>query len=149
MTMKLFVQKTALLIMLAALLSGAASCSKKSPTGKPSDVDYYTCTMHPSVRTQDPKGKCPICSMDLVPVMKQSGGETLAQVSSPSEQQSKDAEAKPSPSRQGERKIKYYKSTMMPGETNAKPAKDSMGMDMVPVYERSEEHTSELQSQSN
>src|SRR5438034_50833 len=135
MTMKLFVQKTALLIMLAALLSGAAACGKKSASGKPSNVEYYTCAMHPSVRSQDPKGKCPICSMNLVPVMKQSGGETTAQLSSPSEQQSKDAEAKPSPSRQGERKIKYYKSTMMPGETSAKPAKDSMSMDMVPVYE--------------
>jgi Cu(I)/Ag(I) efflux system membrane fusion protein len=39
-------------------------------SSKPADVDYYTCTMHPSVRSQDPKGKCPICSMDLVPVMK-------------------------------------------------------------------------------
>src|SRR5262249_2159120 len=33
------------------------------------------------------------------------------------------------------RKIKYYKSTMMAGEVSAKPAKDSMGMDMVPVFE--------------
>src|SRR4029077_5207395 len=41
MTMKLFLQKTALLLlMLAALLSGAASCSKNSATGKPSTVDY-------------------------------------------------------------------------------------------------------------
>jgi len=133
--MKQIMRQTVLLITLVTLLVSAASCSKKSPTGKPSNVDYYTCTMHPSVRSQNPKGKCPICSMDLVPVMKQSGGETPAQVSSPSEQQSKDAEAKRSPSRQGERKIKYYKSTMMPGETSAKPAKDSMSMDMVPVYE--------------
>jgi hypothetical protein len=35
----------------------------------------------------------------------------------------------------GERKIKYYKSTMMPGEMRQTPGKDSMGMDMVPVYE--------------
>ena len=35
----------------------------------------------------------------------------------------------------GERKIKYYKSTMNPGETSPQPGKDSMGMDMVPVYE--------------
>ncbi|MEI9892389.1 MAG: efflux RND transporter periplasmic adaptor subunit [Chthoniobacter sp.] len=39
-------------------------------------MDYYTCTMHPSVRSQDPKGKCPICSMDLVPVLKK--GATAA-----------------------------------------------------------------------
>ena len=69
--MKLFRRKTALLIALAALLSGVASCSKKSATGKPSNVDYYTCTMHPSVHAKEP-GKCPICSMDLVPVMKES-----------------------------------------------------------------------------
>jgi RND family efflux transporter MFP subunit len=39
----------------------------------------------------------------------------------------------------GERKIKLYRSTMMPGETSPAPAKDSMGMDMVPVYEEEAE----------
>ena len=68
--MKLYAQRTALLIMLAALLSGATSCSKRSVTGQPSKIDYWTCTMHPSVHEKGP-GKCPICSMDLVPVMKQ------------------------------------------------------------------------------
>src|SRR5665213_24912 len=53
-----------------ALLVGAVSCKKNDTASKPDDVDYYTCTMHPSVRSQDPKAKCPICSMDLVPVMK-------------------------------------------------------------------------------
>jgi membrane fusion protein, copper/silver efflux system len=33
------------------------------------------------------------------------------------------------------RKVKYYKSTMMLGEISQTPRKDSMGMDMVPVYE--------------
>src|SRR5712692_9022282 len=33
------------------------------------EIDYYTCTMHTSVREAKP-GKCPICSMDLVPVLK-------------------------------------------------------------------------------
>jgi Cu(I)/Ag(I) efflux system membrane fusion protein len=54
--------------LLVSLLLGG--CSK--PTGKAAadtDVDYYTCTMHPSVHSKDP-GKCPICSMDLVPVKK-------------------------------------------------------------------------------
>ena len=32
-------------------------------------IDYYTCSMHPSVKsTVD--GTCPICGMDLIPVMK-------------------------------------------------------------------------------
>jgi Cu(I)/Ag(I) efflux system membrane fusion protein len=35
----------------------------------------------------------------------------------------------------GARKIKYYKSTMMAGEVSDKPGNDSMGMEMVPVYE--------------
>jgi Cu(I)/Ag(I) efflux system membrane fusion protein len=33
------------------------------------DTAHYTCSMHPSVRSAVP-GKCPICSMDLVPVTK-------------------------------------------------------------------------------
>ncbi len=33
-------------------------------------VDYYTCAMHPSVRSHDPDGHCPICTMHLVPVYK-------------------------------------------------------------------------------
>jgi membrane fusion protein, copper/silver efflux system len=70
--MKMFAQKITLFVMLAVLVFSATSCSK-SDTGKPSNVDYYTCTMHPSVHAKDP-GKCPICSMDLVPVMKKEGG---------------------------------------------------------------------------
>src|SRR5260221_3881520 len=53
-----------------ALTVFLVSCSKGGSSAKPDNVDYYTCTMHPSVKSQDPKGKCPICSMDLVPVMK-------------------------------------------------------------------------------
>ena len=33
------------------------------------------------------------------------------------------------------RKITSYRSTMMPGEVSQTPRKDSMGMDMVPIYE--------------
>jgi len=66
-TLKLFV----LVVLLIA-----SACSKSNKATKPPNVDYYTCTMHPSVKSQDPNGKCPICSMDLVPVLKKSGGET-------------------------------------------------------------------------
>jgi len=48
------------------------ACSKRGGGSVANnDIDYWTCTMHPSVHEKDP-GKCPICSMDLVPVMKES-----------------------------------------------------------------------------
>src|SRR5437868_5459611 len=89
--MRTFTQKIALLMTLIALLFGAASCRKKGASGKPSNVDYYTCMMHPSVKSQDPNGKCPICSMDLVPVPKKSGGETKP-AASPQKQETKSGE---------------------------------------------------------
>ena len=48
------------------------ACSRTGSETKAGDspVAYYTCTMHPFVRSQDPKGKCPVCGMDLVPVYK-------------------------------------------------------------------------------
>ena len=58
------------LALSVVLMVVLASCAKHGAASKPPDVDYYTCTMHPSVKSQDPNAKCPICSMDLVPVMK-------------------------------------------------------------------------------
>jgi Cu(I)/Ag(I) efflux system membrane fusion protein len=64
--------RLALILSCLAGLVAATGCSKTgaASASKPADVDYYTCTMHPSVRSQDPDGKCPICGMDLVPVKK-------------------------------------------------------------------------------
>ena len=53
------------------LLVSISACSK--PGGKDGNVDYWTCTMHPSVHAKEP-GKCPICSMDLVPIRKSNAG---------------------------------------------------------------------------
>src|SRR5438876_10291480 len=64
------VYPAARLVMGILLLFALVSCSKQGAGGKPADVDYYTCTMHPSVKKQNPTDKCPICSMDLVPVKK-------------------------------------------------------------------------------
>ena len=50
-----------------------ASCKRGDADAKPANVDYYTCTMHPSVKKQSPTDKCPICSMDLTPVEKKGG----------------------------------------------------------------------------
>ena len=44
------------------------------PTSAASEIDHYTCSMHPSVKQAGP-GKCPICGMDLVPVSKQQQSE--------------------------------------------------------------------------
>src|SRR5437867_8994159 len=60
------------LLVFAGLL--LVSCRKGGSATKPADVDYYTCTMHPSVKKQSPTDKCPICSMDLVPVKKKGVG---------------------------------------------------------------------------
>ena len=84
---------------------------KAETTAAPKEKTLYTCGMHPNV-IQDEPGNCPICEMKLTPI-KRSTGATAS----------------------GERKIKYYKSTMIPGEVRDTPGKDSMGMDMVPVYE--------------
>ncbi|MEQ9453764.1 MAG: efflux RND transporter periplasmic adaptor subunit [Phycisphaeraceae bacterium] len=48
-----------------------STTSPTSPETESAEVDqdaWYTCSMHPSVRSRDPDGKCPICSMDLIPV---------------------------------------------------------------------------------
>jgi multidrug efflux pump subunit AcrA (membrane-fusion protein) len=39
------------------------------------EIDYWTCPMHPSVRMKDP-GTCPICGMELTPVMKDTSHES-------------------------------------------------------------------------
>ena len=68
----------------------------------------YTCGMHPQIIKKEP-GNCPICGMKLTPILASNAGG-------------------------GERPVKFYKSTMLPGEVSPKPGKDSMGMDLVPVY---------------
>ena len=77
----------------------------------PAGEQLYTCAMHPQITRKEP-GDCPICGMPLTPI------RTNGATASP----------------EG-RKIKFYKSSMNPGEVSEKPGRDSMGMDLVPVYE--------------
>jgi membrane fusion protein, copper/silver efflux system len=74
--------KLAMVLALLAFLV-AASCSKhEAGAGKDRNIDHWTCTMHPSLHSQDP-GKCPICSMDLVPVMKGSANPASSSKNAP------------------------------------------------------------------
>jgi RND family efflux transporter MFP subunit len=108
--------------MALALVAGAAlfltGCGRAHTPAAGGDgaKTLYTCGMHPQV-IQDKPGNCPICGMKLTPIRAQPGTAASA------------------PAAPGERKIKYYKSSMNPGETSPAPGKDSMGMDMVAVYE--------------
>src|SRR5256885_4228543 len=71
--------KIAIRLFAIVAFAFVSACSK-TPI-KPSDVDYYTCTMHPSVHAEAP-GKCPICGMELVPVMKKSASPSAFEPSS-------------------------------------------------------------------
>lgn len=86
-----------------------------SETGKQTQIDLYTCGMHPWIISEEP-GNCPICGMKL----------TLKT----SSEQSEDNAAK-----DGERKIIYWRAAMDPTEIYDAPGKSRMGMDLVPVYE--------------
>jgi hypothetical protein len=49
---------------------GGAACSHASKESAPASgqtVAYYTCPMHPSVKSDKP-GSCPVCGMGLQPV---------------------------------------------------------------------------------
>ena len=61
-------------VLALLILFVASGCGKGGGAKTDSNVDYYTCTMHPSVHAADP-GKCPICGMELVPVVKREGGQ--------------------------------------------------------------------------
>jgi len=53
-----------------AFIIGAAACSHPSKESTPASgqtVAYYTCPMHPSVKSDKP-GSCPVCGMELQPV---------------------------------------------------------------------------------
>ncbi len=67
-------------LRLALASSGAVilnACNKREADGPLPGVDYYTCAMHTWVRASAP-GKCPVCGMDLIPVMKRSAQAAAA-----------------------------------------------------------------------
>lgn len=122
---KIFIVGVGLVAFIGNVFAYAQFKSLASESWAQSVMDgeqLYTCGMHPQV-IQNKPGNCPICGMKLMPVhkKKEQGAQSM--------ESAKDA----GPAK--ERKIKFYKSTMIPGEVSQAPRKDSMGMDMVPVYE--------------
>ncbi|MFH1854515.1 MAG: efflux RND transporter periplasmic adaptor subunit [Candidatus Omnitrophota bacterium] len=126
---------------------------------------YYTCGMHPSVKVSPEeynKGNknCPICNMNLTPVYKEEDsqyygcgmegaehvfyiegteiktcpvcGMPLKRLSREEAERLKGAPAKK------EKKVLFYRNPMNPSLTSKAPAKDSMGMGYIPVYEEEE-----------
>lgn len=76
---------------------------------------YYTCSMHPQVRTDQP-GQCPICGMQLIKKMESASAPAPADAS-------------------GERTPMYWYDPMRPDQHFDKPGKSPfMDMQLVPKY---------------
>jgi len=57
------------MILLAVFAAVLGAPQARAGAEEP-EILYWTCGMHPSVRADEP-GKCPICNMDLIPVMEE------------------------------------------------------------------------------
>ena len=104
----------------------------------PTTVPAYTCPMHPEV-TSDRPGRCPKCGMELVPTREVAALTTTEEAPPPAARV--DHPAGSDATAPGARKILYYRNPMDPTMTSPVPAKDSMGMDYVPVYADEEVET--------
>ena len=104
------------------VLQGCSSDEKTAPETKEensAEIDYHTCTMHPSVKEKEP-GTCPICAMDLTPVFKETAQVDL--------QTSHEEYAH-------ENEIDYHTCTMHPSVKQKEPGKCPIcSMDLVSVY---------------
>jgi len=97
------------------------SASEDAEAGGESKT-WFTCGMHPEV-VQDHPGDCPKCGMHLQPMAPdRAAAMGLDGARAPGEWPA------------GERKILYWKSSMIPGEIHKEPGEDSMGMELIPVY---------------
>jgi len=123
-------------IILAAALTGgtvgvyrfAAHADDATLPQSAAAKTWYTCGMHPEV-VQDHPGNCPKCGMKLQPMTADRAaamGLTHASATTPATTEGTASK---------DRKVRYWKSSMIPGEIHDKPGKDSMGMDLIPVYE--------------
>ena len=73
----------------------------------------YTCSMHPFIIRDEP-GNCPICGMILTPLQPGTAGSSGSGANS---------------------RVTHWVSSMDPTYIREAPGKDSMGMDLVPIYD--------------
>jgi RND family efflux transporter MFP subunit len=101
-------------VVIGAVLAAGAwvVVSRRGPQDAETKAAFYHCPMHVGY-TSDRPGTCPICGMNLVPTT--AGGATKGSTGSG-------------------REVAFYRSPMDPSVRSDKPAKDSMGMDFIPVY---------------
>jgi membrane fusion protein, copper/silver efflux system len=124
--------KSALIILFLVLAVSGAAWLIVRPGGPghsrstTQERTLYTCGMHTQI-IQDKPGNCPVCGMKLNPIRKQPNNAATGTSTNAAGSASGGGPG-------GERRISHYKSTMMLGEISQTPRKDSMGMEMVPVY---------------
>jgi len=126
-------------ILIVGLLAEGGCQSRKA------EAALYHCPMHPTYVADRP-GDCPICGMRLVPVEPARAGGSKPPGSGTDAAPVTSAGSESAPSdpasairadgenQSGARRILYYRSPMDPKVTSPTPARDSMGMDFVPVY---------------
>ena len=60
-----------LAFVVGTFFGGGDAAPSSAPAGATAaKVKWYTCSMHPQIQLQDPKSLCPICAMELIPVME-------------------------------------------------------------------------------